>query len=141
MKERRFDVFGAVQLVSVLIFVWFLATWTSPWSVQRYVGTVLAVLGLSFIGLARYQLGRSFSVRPEAIELVTHGLYSKIRNPIYVSSTLVFAGLILVIQRPRYWIVVVIVVVIQIIRARREAHVLEAAFGDAYREYRKKTWF
>jgi protein-S-isoprenylcysteine O-methyltransferase Ste14 len=29
----------------------------------------------------------------------------------------------------------------QVIRARREAHVLEEAFGDAYREYRRKTWF
>jgi protein-S-isoprenylcysteine O-methyltransferase Ste14 len=30
---------------------------------------------------------------------------------------------------------------VQTIRARREARVLEAAFGEAYREYRKKTWF
>ena len=29
----------------------------------------------------------------------------------------------------------------QIMRARREAAVLEATFGDAYREYRKRTWF
>jgi protein-S-isoprenylcysteine O-methyltransferase Ste14 len=29
----------------------------------------------------------------------------------------------------------------QTFRARREAQVLEGAFGDAYREYRRKTWF
>jgi protein-S-isoprenylcysteine O-methyltransferase Ste14 len=29
----------------------------------------------------------------------------------------------------------------QVIRACREARVLETAFGDAYREYRSKTWF
>jgi len=28
----------------------------------------------------------------------------------------------------------------QQIRARREARVLETAFGDAYRTYRSKTW-
>jgi protein-S-isoprenylcysteine O-methyltransferase Ste14 len=33
-----------------------------------------------------------------------------------------------------------IVIPIQIIRARREARILEAAFGDAYREYRRHTW-
>jgi protein-S-isoprenylcysteine O-methyltransferase Ste14 len=33
------------------------------------------------------------------------------------------------------------VFVMQIVRARREASVLETAFGDAYREYRRKTWF
>jgi protein-S-isoprenylcysteine O-methyltransferase Ste14 len=32
-------------------------------------------------------------------------------------------------------------IVIQIIRAHREARVLEAAFGDTYRDYRSKTWF
>jgi protein-S-isoprenylcysteine O-methyltransferase Ste14 len=34
-----------------------------------------------------------------------------------------------------------IVIPIQILRARREARVLEAAFGDAYRECRSHTWF
>jgi protein-S-isoprenylcysteine O-methyltransferase Ste14 len=30
---------------------------------------------------------------------------------------------------------------LQIIRARREAAVLEAAFGEDYRLYRRQTWF
>jgi protein-S-isoprenylcysteine O-methyltransferase Ste14 len=29
----------------------------------------------------------------------------------------------------------------QMVRARREAAVLEGKFRDAYREYRKRTWF
>jgi protein-S-isoprenylcysteine O-methyltransferase Ste14 len=35
----------------------------------------------------------------------------------------------------------VIIIPLQIFRARREAAVLEAKFGDEYREYRKRTWF
>jgi protein-S-isoprenylcysteine O-methyltransferase Ste14 len=50
-------------------------------------------------------------------------------------------GVILVLQRPVLWLVLVAALVGQTIRARREARVLEAAFGDAYREYRRKTWF
>jgi protein-S-isoprenylcysteine O-methyltransferase Ste14 len=46
-----------------------------------------------------------------------------------------------VLQRPVFWIALVIVVISQMIRARREERVLEAAFGDAYREYRRTTWF
>jgi len=38
-------------------------------------------------------------------------------------------------------IVPLALVPVQIVRARREAVVLEAKFGDAYREYRKRTWF
>jgi protein-S-isoprenylcysteine O-methyltransferase Ste14 len=106
-----------------------------------HVGTVLAVLGVSFIGIARFQLGKSFSVKPVAHKLVIRGLYSKIRNPIYVFGVVTLIGIILVLQNPVLWIVLVIVVIGQVIRARREARVLEAAFGDAYREYRQKTWF
>jgi len=36
---------------------------------------------------------------------------------------------------------VVVVIIGQTVRARREARVLEATFGDAYREYRRTTWF
>jgi len=81
------------------------------------------------------------AIKAEAYQLVRHGIYSKIRNPIYVFGTLLVAGFVLVIRRPTLWLVVPIVIVVQTLRARREARVLETAFGDAYREYRSKTWF
>jgi protein-S-isoprenylcysteine O-methyltransferase Ste14 len=33
------------------------------------------------------------------------------------------------------------IMILQIWRAKNEARVLEAKFGDAYRGYRSKTWF
>jgi protein-S-isoprenylcysteine O-methyltransferase Ste14 len=61
-------------------------------------------VGVAFIGVPRYQLGKSFSIRPQARELVTHGLYSKIRNPIYVFGSMIILGLILVLQKPVLWV-------------------------------------
>jgi len=141
MQGRQIRVFTVLQILIVGPLVWGLLKWPSPWNAQRYIGTALVVAGVSGIALARYQLGRSFSIKAEAHALVTAGVYSKIRNPIYVFGTAMFAGLVLVVQRPALWIFVVITIVGQIIRARREARVLEAAFGDSYREYRSKTWF
>jgi protein-S-isoprenylcysteine O-methyltransferase Ste14 len=90
---------------------------------------------------ARYTLGRSFSIAAKATELVTTGVYSRIRNPIYVSGVIFIVGLIVIVRRPALGLILVIIVPMQILRARREARVLEAKFGEAYRQYRERTWF
>ncbi len=141
MERRTFVAFTLVQIVATGFAFWILMKIPTPWNTQRYVGTALAVVGISGIAIARYQLGRSFSIKAEAHQLVTRGLYSKIRNPIYVFGTVLIAGFFLVVQRPALWILLGVVIVGQMVRARREARVLEAAFGDDYRAYRRKTWF
>ena len=55
-----------------------------PWTPARIAGVVIGLPSLALLVLARIQLGGSFSVRPKAQALVTHGLYSRIRNPIYL---------------------------------------------------------
>ena len=141
MESRRHLIFSAVQIPAAIALFWILATRNTPWNAQRYVGTALVVVGISFIAVARYQLGKSFAIRAQAHELVTRGLYSKIRNPIYVFGTVMFTGVALILQMRSLWIALVVVIILQTIRARREARVLEVAFGDAYREYRRKSWF
>lgn len=141
MEGRQIYIFTGLQIVAVSALLWFVLTGPGAWNVQRYVGTLLILVGIGFIAVARYQLGKSFSVKPEAHKLITTGLYSKIRNPIYVFGMVLIMGVILVLQRPALWLVLVVALIAQTIRARRETRVLEAAFGDAYREYRRKTWF
>jgi protein-S-isoprenylcysteine O-methyltransferase Ste14 len=108
---------------------------------MRWLGLVLALIGIAGVILSRYTLGRSFSIVPKATALVTTGIYSKIRNPIYVSGTFFIAGAVLMLRRPEGLLLLMIVIPLQIFRARREAAVLEAKFGDEYREYRRRTWF
>jgi protein-S-isoprenylcysteine O-methyltransferase Ste14 len=141
MEGRTLYVFTAVQIVSVAAALWLIFSRLDSWDLQRGVGTALVVVGISGIATARYQLGKSFALRAEAHQLVTHGIYSKIRNPIYVFGAVMLAGFVLVLQRPILWLFLLAIVAMQILRAHREAKVLEAAFGDAYREYRRKTWF
>ena len=49
--------------------------------------------------------------------------------------------MLLILQRPGLWLVLAALVGMQIVRARKEAEVLESKFGDEYRAYRKRTWF
>ena len=107
----------------------------------RWIGLALGLVGLAGLIVARYTLGRSFSISPRARQLVTRGIYSRIRNPIYLSGLVVAAGIVLMVRKPALWFVLVPIAILQIIRARKEARVLENAFGDSYREYRKHTWF
>jgi protein-S-isoprenylcysteine O-methyltransferase Ste14 len=132
---------AVAQIIAAALLLWVILLSPGTWDWQRYIGAVLMLAGMAGIATARYQLGSSFSIRPEAHRLVTHGVYSKIRNPIYVFGSALVAGFVLVLHRPSLWLLFIFIVVMQTIRAHREAQVLEAAFGDEYREYRRKTWF
>jgi protein-S-isoprenylcysteine O-methyltransferase Ste14 len=140
-ENPRFYVFAAVQALCASALFWLAFLRADVWDWQRYLGAVFTLIGMAGIAIARIQLGRSFAVRAEARKLVTHGLYSKIRNPIYVFGSALVAGIILVLHRPILWLFFLFMIVMQTIRAHREAQVLEAAFGDDYRDYRRKTWF
>lgn len=115
--------------------------WHQPWTPMRVAGAVIGVPSLALLILARLQLGGSFSVRAKAQALVTHGLYSRIRNPIYVFGGLAIMGIFLFLGLPRYLWVFVVLIPLQIYRARKEEQVLAAKFGDEYREYKARTWF
>jgi protein-S-isoprenylcysteine O-methyltransferase Ste14 len=111
------------------------------WGAMEIAGICLLGLGLVLWAAARLQLGSSFAVTAQARHLVTHGLYSRIRNPIYVFGSCVIAGVILVLGRPIYLLIFIIIIPLQLWRSRKESAVLEAAFGEEYREYRAGTWF
>ena len=112
-----------------------------PWTWVRIFGAVAAGIGYLLLVLSRLQLGASFSVRPEANELITHGLYSRIRNPMYVFLDFMLLGLILVFELPWLLVALGVLVVFQTVQARREAAVLERKFGQAYLNYRHQSWF
>jgi protein-S-isoprenylcysteine O-methyltransferase Ste14 len=141
MADLKFGAYIVSQVVASIVLFGFIVFWPGTWDGQRIVGFVLVVIGLALLSLARFQLGRSFSVTAQAKNLVTHGLYSKIRNPVYLFGGLAMAGFFLILQKPALWILFAVLVAMQIMRARKESQVLEAKFGDEYRAYRAQTWF
>jgi protein-S-isoprenylcysteine O-methyltransferase Ste14 len=71
-----------------------------PHTPVQWLGVVLSVLGLAGATISRWTLGSSFSITPQARRLVTRGIYSRVRNPIYISGNIFIAGLILIVGRP-----------------------------------------
>ena len=111
------------------------------WDAMRAAGFGLVALGLVLMFIARLQLGDSFSITPQAKRLVTGGIYSVVRHPVYVTGIIAMAGLALYVERPVFLAAVVIVGLLQFRRSKAEEAVLEAKFGQEYRDYRSRTWF
>jgi protein-S-isoprenylcysteine O-methyltransferase Ste14 len=126
-------------VVAVVLFLWHALS--LPFTPMRLAGLALVIPSFVLLLLARMQLGDAFSVEARASQLVTTGLYARIRNPIYLFGALMIAGAILWSQQLVFLLVFVILIPLQIVRARKEARVLEAKFGAEYLKYKQKTWF
>ena len=113
----------------------------APWSPLRIVGAILAVVSYVLVITSRIQLGDSFSVGPQAKELVTHGLYARLRNPMYVFVDLMVGGVIIALRLPWLLLVLLPLMFLQAWQAGREARQLQAKFGARYTDYRRQTWF
>jgi len=130
-----------LQFCVVVIVISVVTFRPGEWSNARWVGLCIAIPAAVLLFVARWQLGTSFSVTPQARALVTHGVYSKIRNPIYVFSGLTLLGVLIALNSRYAFLLLAVVIPVQVIRAHQETNVLEARFGDEYRQYRKGTWF
>jgi protein-S-isoprenylcysteine O-methyltransferase Ste14 len=130
-----------VLLVVALLFAFLPGLKDRPWTGLRIIGAVTVGVGFVLVIIARIQLGDSFSVKPEAKTLVTHGLYARFSSPMYLFLDLALAGLILSVEI--YWLYAILAVLatVQIIQARRESKVLQEKFGNDYLNYRAQTWF
>ena len=88
-----------------------LLIWKLPppaWTAMPIAGICLMAVAFVLWTIARFQLGRSLTVTAQARKLITGGLYSKFRNPIYFFASLVVAGLILALDRP-LWLLIFVV--------------------------------
>ncbi len=132
-----FMILGIIGPLAIILFV-FDRYPTGGWT---YAGLAIFFPSLILWAIAHIQLGRSFTVRARAQELVTNGIYSKVRHPIYVFGFLVLLSLVVCARRPEWLVLLALLVPVQLRRVRNEERALEAKFGQAYVEYKRRTWF
>ncbi|SPE20272.1 membrane hypothetical protein [Candidatus Sulfotelmatomonas gaucii] len=129
----------AVVMVGLVLFGMHAAN--LPWTAWRIAGVAIVVPAFLFFVAARIELGRAFSVKAKATTLVTTGVYSRIRNPIYFFGALVVLGVVIWTERPWLLLFLAVLIPMQVVRSRKEEKALTERFGAAYLEYKRKTWF
>lgn len=116
-----------------------ISTGVAIWS----VGVILAIVGISLTALSQYQMGKSWRLgvdENERTKLVTHGLYSRIRNPIYTGVMVFGTGLLLLVPH-LYMLLCMILGYISIdlhVRYAEEPYLLRL-HGDKYKKHAHRT--
>jgi protein-S-isoprenylcysteine O-methyltransferase Ste14 len=124
---------GLLMLYCLLLFP--RAAPDAPWDA---VSLALLLGGHVLCAVTLLQLGRSFSVMPEARKLVTAGLYSTVRHPLYMAEAVATLGVFLQYRTPGAALLVAAQFAVQLWRMREEEKVLEAQFPE-YADYRART--
>ena len=114
---------------------WIRAT---PSAALRNAGAILWLGGAVLSLWPLWYLRRSFSVEPEARDLVTSGPYRWARHPIYAVYLLVNAGILLRHFTLPLGLVLAAWLALLIVRVGYEEQVLVGAFPQ-YREYRQRV--
>ncbi len=74
-------------------------------------------------------------------ELITGGLYSQIRHPLYLATILIFGAMALIYPFPVVIMFALSMIVYTIIGAYFEERKLVLQYGDEYNEYKKQAGF
>ncbi|MEW6347472.1 MAG: methyltransferase [Thermodesulfobacteriota bacterium] len=107
-----------------------------------WLGAGLGVLGLILGGLSFRALGRNFRVFAaprRSGTLITSGVYSMVRHPMYTGVIVGLGGYVLMFGALFCVPLWMAVTALYTIKSIKEERIIEAKFPE-YHEYRKKTW-
>src|SRR6266571_3018645 len=100
--------------------------------------TFLILAGDGFAAVALIQLRRSFSIMPEARELVTSGPYRFVRHPIYLAEEIATIGTVMQFLSGWTAMLLIIQIAFQLRRIWNEEALLAEVFPQ-YAAYKEKT--
>ena len=106
-----------------------------------FAGALLGIVSIALWIKARIDLGKAYAVVPDARILVTRGLYTLVRHPMYVFSSTAVLGILIALNRPYFYVILPIFVGFQMLRSHKENLLLRERFGEARIAHEKRTWF
>jgi protein-S-isoprenylcysteine O-methyltransferase Ste14 len=115
-----------------------------PNPITKSIGIALTAVGIGLAIWARFYLGRNWSAKvviKEDHELIRRGPYARLRHPIYSGVMLGLFGTVLALDKWRYLLGFLLLVVYFCTKASREEVLLSREFGPAWEEHKKHSGF
>ncbi|MGB1242738.1 MAG: methyltransferase family protein [Chitinophagales bacterium] len=150
---KVFTFISLLEFVVVFIYAfkseWYqylLPFWYLENSYLQYIGWGLLPLSLILVWVAQSQMANSWRIgidENNKTELVTNGLFSISRNPIFLGVTIANFGLFLIIPNAFTLLIVFLSVVSINTQVRLEEAFLKSSQGKDYQDYlsRVRRWF
>ena len=109
----------------------------------RWLGLVVGIAGLVLLERVHAALGANFSprleIRPDHT-LIRHGPYTRIRHPMYTSGGLLIVSYGLLTTNTIVLLLPAgVLLMLVVLRVPDEEAMLEATFGDAYRQWKTES--
>ncbi len=109
----------------------------------RIFGGLLIIFGLGIILNAKIKMSKAkTNIEPwkPTTAIISDGIYSISRNPIYVAMLLIYLGLTLIFNSVWFFpFLILVLIAMQFGVILREERYLEKKFGAEYLEYKKKV--
>ena len=137
---------GQIILLVIFLLLWVLDSFVLKYStflardIAWYFRIVPAVIILLFSGyLARTGLSIVFNEIRETPGVITKGVFSIVRHPIYLGSILLYLGLVCITLSLASLVLWIFIVVFYLYISRHEEKLLLERFGDEYKDFKKKV--
>lgn len=108
----------------------------------KFTGVIIMLIGLLIYGLALWAFGDYWRIgidQNTSGHLITKGIFSRSRNPIYLSLDLLIIGTFLLQGHLLFLILALCILAILHEQIRQEEFFLIKSFGDAYHDYCSKV--
>jgi protein-S-isoprenylcysteine O-methyltransferase Ste14 len=136
----------ALQLTFVVLYAvtWILDSFVLNWStfparILPLLFRILLGVIVAGVGLALMDRAHRLLFHAKSTGLVTHGVLSHVRHPLYLGTLLLYLGGILATFSLLTLVLWIVIAVGYDRLATHEEHKLEEKFGQVYRDYKKRV--
>jgi len=133
-----FDLINII-FINIVFFVFYRQVIINWFMLRAAIGTPIVLLSFYFETRSSRILRQAHSHPEDIKKLVTAGIYSKVRHPIYLGRIFLNIGFLIIFPILPMLIVAIVFVIFWYLMALYEEMILTYRFGKKYKKYKKKV--